>query len=224
MSIQQIGRVVELSHKMVPGKEIFKLEVENYPVEKIMPEIQRQKDAWYILSDVTMSSHVGTHVEFPYHHLKEGQDAADFPLERLMGEAVLLDFSSKKGGEAITLDELKTHQHKIKTEYILLIKTGFDKLFQTERWMEEPYITTKGMQWLIDERKIKCLGTDAAGLEILDANCQPNHLLLFENNVPMIESMTNFSSLKKERFLIIILPLPIKGLDSCPVRIIGIEE
>ncbi len=224
MSIQRIGRVIELSHKMIAGEEIFKLEVENYPVEKIMPEIKRQKDAWYILSEVTMSSHVGTHVEFPYHHLKEGQDAADFPLERLIGEAVMLDFSCKKGGEAITLDELKAYEHKIKKGDILLIKTGLDRLFQTERWMEEPYITTEGIKWLIDEKEITCLGTDAAGIEMLDADGQPNHVLLFENNIPMVESMTNFSSLQKERFLIFILPLPIKGLDSCPVRIIAIEE
>jgi len=224
MSIQQIGRIVELSHKMVPGKENFKLELENYPVEKIMPEIKRQKDAWYILSKVTMFSHVGTHIEFPYHHLKEGQDAADFPIEKLIGEAVVLDFSSKRDQEEITLDELKAYKHKIKKEDILLIKTGLDKLFRTERWMEQPYITTEGIKWLIDEKKIRCLGTDAAGIEMLDTNYQPNHMLLFKNNIPMIESMTNFSSLQKERFLIFILPLPIKGLDSSPVRIIAIEE
>lgn len=223
MSIQQIGRIVDLSHRMIPGKENFKLEVRNYPVEEIMPQVKRRKDLWYILSEVVFSSHVGTHIEFPYHHLKEGQNAADFPIEKLIGEAVVLDFSSKRDREGITLDELKAHKHKIKTEDILLIKTGFDKLFQTERWMEQPHITTEGIQWLIDEKKIKCLGTDAASIEMPDTNYQPNHMLLFENNIPMIESMTNFSSLQKKRFLIFILSLPIEGLDACPVRIIAVE-
>ena len=53
-----------------------------------------------------MSSHVGTHVEFPYHHLKEGKSAADYPLERLIGEAVLFDFSYKKKDEEITKQEI----------------------------------------------------------------------------------------------------------------------
>jgi len=208
---------------MIPGEENFKLEVKNYPVEEIMPQVKRRKDLWYILGEVAFSSHVGTHIEFPFHHLKEGQDASSFPLERLIGEAVVLDFSRKKSEEAITLDELKTYNKKIREGDILLIKTGFDKLFQTERWMEQPYITPEGVRWLIEEKKIKCLGTDAAGIEVPGTNYQPNHMLLFENNIPMIESMTNFSSLQKERFLIFILALPIKGLDSCPVRIIAVE-
>lgn len=219
----KLGRIIDLSHKMIPGKENFKLEVKNYPVEEIMPQVNRRKDLWYILSDVTMSSHVGTHIEFPYHHLKEGQDVAEFPIEKLIGEGVVMDFSFKKADEAITLDELKAFQRKIKKRDILLIKTDCDRFFQTERWEDQPYITTEGIQWLIEEKQIRCLGTDAAGIEVPGTDHQPNHVLLFRNGVPMIESMTNLGLLQKERFLIFILPLPIEGLDSSPVRIIVIE-
>ena len=90
-----IGHIIELSHKMRPVKENFKLELKNYPVEEIMPQVKRRKGHWYILSEVVFSSHVGTHIEFPFHHLKEGQDASRFPLERLIGDAIVLDFSSK---------------------------------------------------------------------------------------------------------------------------------
>jgi len=219
----KLGRIIDLSHKMIPGKENFKLDVKNYPVEEIMPQVKRRNDLWYILSDVTMSSHVGTHIEFPYHHLKEGQDAAEFPMEKLIGEGVVLDFSFKKAGEAITLDELKAFQREIKKKDILLIRTDCDKFFHTERWEDQPYISTEGVQWLIEEKQIRCLGTDAAGIEVPGTDYQPNHMLLFRNGIPMIESMTNLGLLQKERFLIFILPLPIEGLDSSPVRIIAIE-
>jgi len=59
----KIGRIVDMSHGMIPGKENFKLEVRNYPVEEIMPQVKRRKDLWYILSEVVFSSHVGTHIE-----------------------------------------------------------------------------------------------------------------------------------------------------------------
>ncbi len=219
-----ISCFIDLSHKMKPGKEDFKLEVKSFPVEEIMPQIKRQKGLWYILSEVTMSSHVGTHIEFPYHHLKEGQDAASFPIERLIGEGVVLDFSHKKSGEAISLDELRVYEHKIKKEDILLVRTDCDKFWRTKQWEECPYITTEGVQWLIEERQIRCLGTDAVGLEVPGTDHQPNHQLLFNNGIPMVESMTNLRLLKKERFIIFILPLGIEGLDSSPVRIIAIEE
>ena len=224
MSTYRIGHIVELSHKMVPGRENFRLELKNYPVEEIMSQVKRRKDLWYILGEINMSSHVGTHIEFPFHHLEEGQDASRFPLERLIGDAVVLDFSSKKAEEVITLDELKTRDKKIKQGDILLIRTDCDKFFRTEKWMEQPYITTEGVKWLVEEKQIKCLGTDAAGMEVPGTDYQPNHVFLFKNNIPMIESMTNLRLLQKERFLIIILPLPIEGLDSSPVRVIAIEE
>lgn len=220
----KLGRIVELSHKMKPGTENFKLELKNFPVEEIMPQIKRQKDAWYILSEVTMSSHVGTHIEFPYHHLKDGQDAAGFPVEKLIGEAVVLDFSFKKAGEAITLDELKAHEHKINKEDILLIRTDCDKFFRTKHWIDFPHMTTEGVQWLIDEKQIKCIGTDGAGIDLLGTDRQPNHVLLFKNGIPLIESLTNLRLLQRERFLLFILPLRIEGLDACSVRIIAIEE
>ena len=54
-----------------------------------------------------MSSHCGTHIEFPYHHNRTGLDAGSFPLERLVGDAVLLDFRHKQAGEDVTRAELE---------------------------------------------------------------------------------------------------------------------
>ena len=62
-------------------------------------KIRRREDVWYIIQEVKMGSHVGTHIEFPYHHLKNGKSAADYPLERLVGDAVVLDLSHKKKNE-----------------------------------------------------------------------------------------------------------------------------
>jgi len=210
---------------MKPGKENFKLEVKHINVEEIMPQHKRFKDEWYILSEVTMNSHVGTHIEFPYHHIKDGQDAAEFPVERLIGEALVLNFVGKKANEPITLDELKAHEKKIKRGDILFIRTDLDQLFRTERWEDHPYITMEALHWLI-EKGIRCMGTDAIGveIEITGDEGQPVHKELFKNGIPFIESMTNLGALHKERSLVFILPLPIEGLDASPVRIIAIEE
>lgn len=40
----RIGRIVELSHRMKPGKENFKLEVKHINVEEILPQHKRLKD------------------------------------------------------------------------------------------------------------------------------------------------------------------------------------
>ena len=102
VTIHPLGRIVELSHAMVPGKEEFLLEMKTFPVEQIMPRIERRSDVWYVLGEVRMSTHVGTHIEFPYHHRKDGKSSAEYPLDRLIGETVLLNFSHKKKDEEIT--------------------------------------------------------------------------------------------------------------------------
>lgn len=118
---------------------------------------------------------MGTHVEFPYHHWKEGKSGADFPLQSLIGEGVVLDFSFKKHREAITLTELKAHDGRIREGDMVLIRTDKDKLFRTERWEEQPYIQADAMEWLIEEKKPKVIGTDASGFEVPGTDHQPNH-------------------------------------------------
>ena len=78
------GRFVDLSHQLIPGKEEYKLELETYDTTRLYPQYEKDEDTWYILQEMRMFSHCGTHIEFPYHHRREGKDASQFPLERLM--------------------------------------------------------------------------------------------------------------------------------------------
>ena len=49
------------------------------------------------------------------------------------------------------------------------------------------------------------------------------HDILMAQNVTFIEVMENLDELRDDIFLIIFLPLPIAGLDSCPVRVVALE-
>lgn len=215
--------IIELSHRMVPGKENFKLETRTFDVTELLPEVKHRPDIWYVLSDITMSSHMGTHIEFPYHHWKEGSDAADYPLENLIGDAVVLDFSDKKHGEAITLAEVKAHAHRIRQGDIIFVRTDMDKLFRTERWSEQPYLTEEAMDWLIS-LKPSVVGTDASGFEVPGTDYQPNHMKMFQNNIAMVESATNLAAIGEDRVAVFILSLPIEGIDACPVRIVAFRK
>ena len=217
---------------MVPGKEEFPLEIETFNADEVMAKtarasthtIERREDIWYIIQEVKMSSHVGTHVEFPYHHVKNGKSAADYPLDRLIGEAVLLDFSHKKKDEEITLQEILDCGVEVRKGDIALIRTDMHKLWKTPQGHDRPVLSLEATRYLVEEVGIHCIGTDATGLEVRGRDDQPVHVLLFENDVAMVESLTNLDLLKSNRFEIVILPLPIEGLDSCPVRVLAIEE
>jgi len=219
----KIGRVVDLSHKLCPGREEYKLEAKRYFVDELYPQYKRRPDDWYITSELTFSTHVGTHIEVPYHYLKEGKDISAFPIEKLIGEAIVVDFSHKKVREAIDEKDLELYQNKIKEGDIVLIRTDLSKFYRTSKAHERPYITEKAINWLI-EKRIHCLGVDCTGIEQKGLDYQINHEALFKNDIPLIESLTNLNQLRKDRVLLFVLPVAIKNIEAFPVRVIAIEE
>ncbi len=229
-----LKNIVELSHRLVPGEEEFPLEIETVNTDEVFAEsnaerseemkIKRREDVWYIIQEVKMGSHVGTHIEFPYHHLKNGKTAADYPLERLVGDAVLLDFSHKKKNEEITKQEVLDTGVEIRPGDICFIRTDMHKLWKTPQAHDRPALSIEATKYLVEEIGIHCIGTDATGLEIRGTDDQPVHQLLLGNDVAKVESLTNLDKLQSTRFQVIMLPLMIEGMDACPVRAIAIEQ
>ena len=121
--------IIELSHRMIPDRENFHLDIKVRDVTEILPDVRHRDDIWYVLTDITMNSHMGTHIEFPFHHCRGGVSAADFPLDHLIGNAVVLDFSHKKKDEWITLEEVKAYEGQIKEGDILVYPHRYGQIF-----------------------------------------------------------------------------------------------
>ncbi len=209
---------------MYAGKEEYGLELETHKTTDLYPQYQVDDGVWYILQSVHMGSHCGTHIEFPYHHNRNGMDAGSFPLERLIGDCVLLDYSHKKPNEAVTAEELKAQQDKIKQHDMVLFNFDCANNYGTDKAHDRPFVTNEAIQWLVTEKTINLIGSDASGIEVKGAPNQPNHQYLMDHEIPIIEFAANLNELKKERFTLFVLSLPIPGLDSCPVRLIAIED
>lgn len=208
------GRIVDLTHVLQPFKEQYTLEVAQRG--------KRQGPEGDIMSVVYMWSHVGTHVEAPLHFLTDGGDAASLPVEKLMGPAIVLDFRSKGVNEAITLEEIKA-AGDIQVGDRILILTGRHTQYRTPQSHDRPYITEEAVRWLVEDRKINCLGTDSSGFEVRGVSHHPNHRLLNHAGVPVLECLNNLVELRQQRIFLIALPWPVVGLDACPVRAIAIE-
>lgn len=222
MTLLSGKRIVDLTRVINPGKECFKMDVESFFVDELLPGFHRAKDDWYIMQEWNISSHTGTHVESPYHHIKDGADVSRLDIKRLMGNAVVLDFHNKKAGEGIALDEIEKAGSGIRQGDIVLIYTGFDRLYGAADY-DRPFLTIEAIRWLADQN-IACLGIDASGIEKYKAEEQLGHLLLFEQDIPIIEELTHLEQLRQQQVFFMALPLPIRGADACPVRAVAFEE
>jgi arylformamidase len=208
------GRIVDLTHTLHPYKEQYTLE--------IAQRGKRQGPEGDIMSVVYMWSHVGTHVEAPLHFLTDGGDTASLPIDKLMGPAIVLDFRHKQVNEAISLEEMQA-AGDIQIGDRVLTMSGRHTQYRTPASHDRPYITEEAMRWLVEDRKINCLGTDSSGFEVRGVSHHPDHRLLTHAGVPVLECLTNLNELKKQRVFLIALPWPVIGLDACPVRAIAIE-
>jgi arylformamidase len=149
---------------MYPGKEEYGLELETHKTGDLYPQYQVDDGVWYILQSVHMGSHCGTHIEFPHHHNRNGMDAGSFPLERLIGDCVLLDYTHKKPNDAVTTEELKAQQYKIKQHDMVLFNFDCAKNYGTDKAHDRPFITHEAIQWLVTEKNINLIGSDASGI------------------------------------------------------------
>lgn len=212
-------KIVDLSMKIIKGQENFPYDCVNK-----MSDAMLETGVWYITSRIYMHSHVGTHVEFPVHHKKDGMDCASFPLENLIGEATVINCVGKKAGEAITLDEVKKYASEIQKGDMIFLRTDFDKKYRMPEWEPYPYITEEAVAWLIENYHPKVMGTDASCFEVPGTQTQPVHSMLFANDIPIVESITNLKSIEGKRATVVIPALSMRGVDASPARIFGILD
>jgi arylformamidase len=78
-------------------------------------------------------------------------------------------------------------------------------------------------EWFV-EKKVKCVGFwDEVSVENSNMNVCAFHDVLMAENFVFLEVLKNLDKLTTDIFFISYSPLPIRGLDSCPVRGCAIE-
>lgn len=87
------------------------------------------------------------------------------------------------------------------------------------------YFSTPALQWLVAQG-MKLMGVDSGGVELAHdkTHANVNHLILFRADIPLIENLTNLDQLTQSRVKVYALPVPVKGLDAFPLRVIAVES
>jgi arylformamidase len=214
-------RAIELSHDLLSGKELYKLDVTNRPVDEMEPGYPHPPDVWYIMSEVHFWSHVGTHMESPYHYIKDGPDISQIPLTQVVGECALIDCSDRGVAEPITLLDLQTRGAHVRAGDIVFIRTGLSHNYRTPHSRERPYMAQDAVRWLVEEKSIACLGVDCSGIEKRGEPHQPNHEMLFAHGIPLIEHLAYLEELPVDRFLVVAVPWRVHRLEASPVSVVA---
>jgi len=213
------NRIVDLTRIIEPtGPDAQrKFLIHKHNALEEIPGKVRPEGEWYIMSDVELMDHVGTHIEVPLHCLKEGADLAQVPVGQLVGEAVILDLRQAEAEGGVTLEQVQ-----VAAEAAGGIRQG-DIVFCAMGVTQ--YFSTAALRWLVDQG-IKLMGVDSGGVELSHdrTHANVNHLLLFRAGIPLIENLDHLDQLIQSRVMAYALPVPVRGLDAFPLRVIAVES
>ena len=162
------------------------------------------------VGDITMSLHVGTHIDAPFHYDNFGKSIDALPVELFIGPTLIVELQDVKqiqlqDVEKIKLDGVERLFFKTKQQYDLY---RFDPHFTTISPEVVPYLAEKG---------VKVVGTDAPSVDAVnDVTLQAHHAFRQEQ-LYIIENLY-LKDIETGMYEFIGVPLAIQGGDASPIR------
>ena len=221
MSSYMLGnlRVVDLTKLLNPKTETRRCHLYRFNTGGPIPD-------YHTIMDLT--SHLGTHCECPYHHRDDWPSVAELPLDRFMGRAIYVEIEEADPRGYITPALLDKYcLPKMKDDTIVILDSPYKIPPFTEKTNTEEdkrlRVCEETAIWFRDH-KAKCIGFgDGVSIESSNDDVKPFHDILLAENITFLEVLKNLEELKSNVFFMSYAPLPILGLDSCPVRAYAIE-
>jgi len=105
----------------------------------------------------------------------------------------------------------------------VFFRTGWSRFVGTDRYYEHPELSTEVVSWLASSG-INMVGIDALGLG-RDRKHGRFDRLLVQEDIFIIENLTNLAAIPVEEFRVYCFPLKLAGVDAVPARVVvEIEE
>ena len=197
---------------------------------------------YYEAYNYCAAEHGGTHLDAPVHFAKGKWTADEIPLEKLTGEAVVINVSDKALKNAdylISVSDIGSWEKtngKLPDDIIILFRTGYGSFYpETKKYLGTdergadavaklhfPGIDPAAAEWLVKNRKIKAVGLDVASVDYGQSKDFKTHQILYEQNIPGFENVANLDKLPVKGAFIVALPMKIKGGSGAPLRIVAI--
>ena len=131
-----------------------------HPPVRVTLGATHEKDGWR-LELLNLASHTGSHVDAPLHKLAAGGSLDDLPLDRFVGEALVVDLRDATPSTPIGPDVLARHLKQPVADRIVLLATGWgERRARTDEWLyRSPFLSVGGAEWLV-ERRVRGVGID----------------------------------------------------------------
>ena len=204
-------KYIDLSHEIKNNMPVYPGDID----VNLTKEKDFNKDGCNMYSLYT-EMHAGTHIDAPLHMKDNKKFISEYPIEKFIGNVALLDVRGEK------IIELKDEYYKnIKENDIVILFTGWDNFYGKEEYYTKHPIVSMELAELLIKKKVKMVGMD---MPSPDRNNYEIHNALFENDIFLLENLTNLNKLLyNEKIKLFAQPLKIES-ESSLVRAIASYE
>ena len=176
---------------------------------------------------ITLGSHTGTHIDAPLHFMKDTYSIDEVPLERLIGDVAIIDFTKLRENEAVTVNHLENVA--ILTDKIIF-NFGWGKYWNSRKfYCDYPFFSEEAAQYLV-QKGVKLVAMDTPSPDdsrvALDGKLlgtdkdSPIHKIFLGNGVLLVEYLANLDKVTDYNgWVISAMPIKIKAGDGAPARI-----
>lgn len=236
-----VRKIIDLSH-VYSSETIYWVTAKEFELDTVFKG-QTDKGYYYSANNFSTAEHGGTHIDAPIHFAKGRQSVDEIPLDKLIGNAIKIDVSSKaftRPDYLISIEDIKAWEAKEKIKIpngsIVLLQTGYSKYYPDKikylgteergenavKQLHFPGLSPEAAIWLVENRDINAIGIDTPSIDYGQSEYFKSHVALLSKDIPAFENLTNLGQLPSRGFEIIALPMKIKGGSGAPLRIVAI--
>ena len=167
--------------------------------------------------------YTGTHVDAPYHFFADGKKIDEIPLSTFIGQALVIDLTTKRAREMITWDDLMVHSNMMHEGVIVLLFTGWSTHWDTPKYNDHPFISREAAEGIM-ATGVRVLGVDTLSPDetIIDGTNGEfvfgAHKVILGAGGVIAENLTNLDALLGKDAIVSLVPLNIWGCDGSPIR------
>jgi kynurenine formamidase len=201
----------------------------------------RNGEGWAVEQFTRLGTHNTTHVDAPWHYNstirgERAQTIDELPLDWFLAPGVVLDFTEKADGDAVTAAEVEAELdrigHELRERDIVLVRTGRDAFLEAPDYMVRgPGVTAEATHWLFD-RGVRVMGIDAWGwdaplnLQAEEARARDEPGIFWaahQADLPycQIERLAGLAALPPTGFDVSCFPLRVVGGSAGPARVVA---
>lgn len=209
---------VDLSHTIAHGLVTYK----GLPAPIICDYLSREDlraiyapGTEFQIGKIELVSNTGTYVDCPFHRYADGKDTSQVELDRLADLPAIVVHADYRVLRAV---DVQAFQGKELRGRAVLVHTGWDTHWNTERYFEGHPFLTEAAALYLRERGALLVGIDSMNIDDTAGRTRPVHSTLLAAEILIAEHLCNLAALPDAGFTFSAVPPKLQGVGTFPVR------